>query len=112
MATNRNFFESSSGLKIEVEGASGGSSNSYLAPYLDAIGSIASVTAAQINRIPEDQRPNEVEITYAIKALRDGGFAVAAGNSGNFKVSLKWSASEENGGGLLGNLPQLPDGIV
>lgn len=102
MPDYKNFFESG-GLKIEVEDGSGGTANAYVGDFLGSIQSIAAAIVTQVNQFPQDQRPDEIQVTFGLKALSTGGFAISyEADSANFKISLRWGAAE--GGSFIDGL--------
>lgn len=107
MATYKAFFDSSSEIRIEVEG-SGGTSNAYVSDFVAALRSVAMTVASQVAQIPKDQRPTELTVALGLKALATGGFAIALSQDAvNFRVLLKWGG-ESDGGLLAGSIPAPP----
>jgi hypothetical protein len=104
MATYRGFTDAASGLKIEVEGTSS-SPESYLSLLLTDIRSIVSSLASEVKGMPDDARPDEMEVSFGLRALSSGGFAVVFDQgSANFKVNVKWGG--EGAGGLGAMMPK------
>ena len=101
MAEYKNFFESSSAVKIEVaDGGAGGTSNAYVSDFLVTLESVASTIVSKVNQFPTDQKPTEFQVDFGLKALGEGGFAICLGNeTANFHILLKWGGGQE---GLLG----------
>jgi hypothetical protein len=90
-------------LRVEVEpnGSTGGPGHS-LSGLLQAIGSIVAGATQQLGQLPAEQRPTDLRISFGIRALEDGRFAVALGGDANFEVTLAWT--QEAGPGI----PELP----
>lgn len=103
MAEYRSFFDSSGRVRIEVEG-SGGSSSSYAGDLMGALQGVAETIASQMSGIPEEQRPTEMSVSFGLKALGGGGFAISLSeDQANFRVSMKWG--EETNALLDNSMP-------
>lgn len=98
MAMYREFSDLSSGLRIEVEDAGAETGTSpYVAEFLGALQNLAVRVQQQFNQGPPEQRPTELGISFGLKALSTGGFAVGLGDgSANFRVSMKWSEDSKH----------------
>jgi hypothetical protein len=91
MAEIKAFFEASSSVRIEAEGAGPGTSSAYATDFFGALSSIAEAVVAQVNRMPREQRPADLTIGFGLKALSGGGFAVSLNqDTANFRISLSW----------------------
>lgn len=91
------------GIQIEVTG-SGGSPNVNSGELFRAIQSMANAMAMQINQIPEQSRPAEINISFGVKLLSSGKCAISLSDTSvNFNVSMKWSG--ESSGLFNGYLP-------
>lgn len=110
MANHRQFGSAGGNLLIEVSGQEG-ASGEYSGAYLDALRTLARTTASQIQSLPQEQRPTELEVSYGLKALDNGGFSVGIGNDVNFRITMKWKSDEGEGGGLLGEIGGLAGGL-
>lgn len=96
----RNFFESSDGVKIEIEG--GGAGHTYFREFLGTLSRLTTAISGEVGQIPVEQRPSEFTVQFGLKALGSGGFAISQGDAGaQFRVSLKWGSPEA--AGLLPN---------
>jgi hypothetical protein len=94
MAEIRSFFESSEAVKIEVEGG-GGARHPYFRELVGAFSSLTTALGGEVGQIPAEQRPNELTIQFALKALASGGFAISQEEAtAQFRVSLKWGSPE------------------
>ena len=73
----------------------------------NALQNIAETLISQVNQMPEDQRPTELTVSFSLKALATGGFAISLSEANsNFKIAMKWGSES---GGLLGaSLPMGP----
>lgn len=101
----RNLFESSTGLRIEVEGNET-SSEVYLPALLSSVSALASALGGQVAQLPKDARPDEFQVSFGLKALATGGFAVALDyDAASFRLTLKWGGE---GGGLAGLTMPMP----
>jgi hypothetical protein len=107
MATYQDFLGSAGGLRIEAEDVTGSATASaYDTEFLAALQAIATRTLQQVNQIPREQRPTELAVSFGLKALSSGGFAIGLGDAdANFRVSMTWS---QNGGEPLAGVPELP----
>lgn len=102
MPNYRDYQAGSEGLRIEVEGVDAASSD-YSEALTAAIGSLARQVAAGFEALPEAQRPQQFEFSFALRALSAGGFAIAQGtDAANFRVRL--TLGSQSGGGLLAGL--------
>jgi hypothetical protein len=101
------FLDSSSGLRIEVEDTESGiPGRAYGTEFLSALRVLAAQTAKQLENLPSEARPTELSISFGLKALASGGFAIALGEAdGNFRVSMSWGQS--GGGDLMSQLSNL-----
>jgi hypothetical protein len=106
VANYKNFADSSSPVRVEVEGT-GGPSGAYSNALLSAMQAIVSAIGAQVSQMSDEQKPTELVIEFGLKGLADGGFAVSLDRTqANFGVSAKWGG-DQGGGGLLSQLPSL-----
>lgn len=96
----KTFHGSQGSITLEVDsGGAGASGGGSLADILSVLTDVASAALDQLNRLDEERRPSEFEISFGLKGLSDGGVAVTqTQESANFQVRLKW------GGGM----PSLP----
>lgn len=103
MTVYANFFDSGSTTKIEIDGEAVETSKAFGSDLVSAIGKMAGIVAEGVNRLPDDKRPTVVEISYALKAMNSGGYAVTVdqGNA-NFKIILRWES------GIGGSMPTDP----
>ena len=97
MAVTLQTFSSSGSLRIEAENAS--HTGDYGAALAAALGTLASTASDALDRIPEAQRPAELELACGLKAT-GSGFAVAAVTAqANFQVRLLWRKRSDPLGG-------------
>ena len=91
MATYREFTDGPANLRIEVEpnGGTGGAGAS-LSGLLDAIRAVVAGAAQQIGQLPAEQRPTDLTISFGIRVLESGQFAVGLDGEANFRVTLVW----------------------
>lgn len=91
MSTYANFFDSGSTTKIEIQGDSIETSKAFTLDLINTIDKMAEIVADGIDRIPEEKRPTDVEISFALTALSAGGYAITIDQEkANFKISLCW----------------------
>ncbi|CCD05608.1 TPA: CU044_2847 family protein [Legionella pneumophila] len=92
MAKYKSFPGNNSSILIEVEeGSTGGGSGNFK----DSLGMLQEVIRSfvdSVNKIPAPKKPNELKITFGLKALEDGSMAISADPSHcNFEVKILWS---------------------
>jgi hypothetical protein len=93
MPEYKSFIDSSVRLRIEIEG-SGGNSGSYAVDLAAALGSVAGMLGDQIANIAEGKRPSEITVSFGLRAIGGGGYAISLyEEQANFRVSLKWGGS-------------------
>ena len=93
MATYRDFTDGPANLRIEVEpnGGTGGAGLS-VSGLLEAIRSVVAGAAQQMGQLPAEQRPTDLTISFGIRALESGQFAVGLDEGAtNFRVTLSWT---------------------
>ncbi len=92
MAITTVAFLSTGNLQIEVEGT--GPSGSYSVALGNAVRSLVTIMAAQIAQLPEEQKPDEMELQFSLRALSGGNFAITLDRGqGNFQVRLQWGGA-------------------
>ena len=107
MAFTLQTFSSSGSLRIEVD--NGGHTGDYASDLTAAMETLAAAASAALERIPEDKRPEELELACGLKAA-GSGFAVAAVTAqANFQVRLLWRKRSDAlaGQGEAMKLPEL-----
>ena len=101
MTVYANMFSSGSTIKIEIEGDSVDTSKAFAPDLVSAVENMAEIVAEGINRLSDEKRPSDVEISYALKAMSAGGYAVTSDQEhANFKITLRWGG----GVGLPGEI--------
>lgn len=89
-------FFGSSGLRIEVEDDSGGRSSSYSEDFAEAIRAMAGFIVGRVGQFGEENRPSQLSVTFGLKALASGGFAIGnSDDAGNFKILMTWNSSDQ-----------------
>ena len=90
---------------VEVENVGGSAASSPdLATLFTPIPDLAKSLGVQLASLSEKERPQVVELTFALKALSDGRVAVTLAGTGSLVCKLTWKAESA---GLLspGDLP-------
>ncbi|HEX7903425.1 MAG TPA: CU044_2847 family protein [Chitinophagaceae bacterium] len=89
----KNFLESSSKLKIEVE-SKDGTSNALSPSFTSSLSGIASLLSGQLKNLPSENKPSNCEITFGLKALASGDFCITIEPAkASFIVTMKWENS-------------------
>lgn len=96
-------FGSSAPLRIQLDQKQG-SSRDYQADLAAALTRVVSEIAGQVQQLPADKKPTELQIEFGLRALGEGGYLIVNDpTQSNFRITAKWGGDE--GGSLLSNLP-------
>lgn len=95
MAEYKTFHSNAGSVTIEVEASdNGGSRSNNLQDLMRVIQDIAIVSIDELQKIPDDKRPSEFELSFGLKGLSEGGVAVSLDESkANFHIKMKWSSA-------------------
>jgi hypothetical protein len=104
MATYRELGDGPAVLRIEVEPNGGTGGNLSIGGLVEAIRAVAALATQQVSQLPAEQRPTDLRISFGIRALENGYFAVGLEeDSANFHVTLAWSQEPSPA------LPEMPE---
>lgn len=97
-------FTTSGGETVWMEVQSPGGGSPSLEEGLRPVAALAGALVRQIAQLPEEQVPDEMEVSFGLVAVDQGRFAVSRGSDGaSLRVTLRWS-------GDAGRTPELVEG--
>lgn len=96
-------FGGSTPLKIQLDQKLD-SSRDYQADLGAALTRLVSDIAGQVQQLPADKQPTELQIEFGLRALGGGGYAIVNDPTlSNFRITATWGGDQ--GAALIANLP-------
>lgn len=74
---------------LSVENASG---DGVMDRALEVLGALAWGVSQEVANMPENTRPEDVDVSFGLVPGPDGGFAVSPLTQGHFQVTMRWTS--------------------
>jgi NTP-dependent ternary system trypsin peptidase co-occuring protein len=91
-------FQGSSGsvtLEVALSEGSGAGGGNLREGISGPMQSVVAAFCDEMARMPKEKKPSELEVSFGMRALNNGGFAVVLDPvQASFHVKMKWSGSE------------------
>lgn len=102
MAKYKSFSLGQGSVLVEVEEGESGGGGGNLKDSLSMLQELIRSFADVVSKLPQKHKPGEFKLTFGLKTLEDGSFAIPADpEQGNFRLKMTWSAAP-SGDEMLG----------